>query len=88
MGEVEEENLEKIRKIRQTSKDQGEVRLGCFFLAVFMMYAVPGLLAVSVMRVEVLKGIHPRRPRFFDATIINMKTCKSIIRMHYFLLIY
>ena len=39
-------------------------------MAVFMLYTVPGLLEVSVMRVGALKGIPPRKPRFFDATII------------------
>ena len=39
-------------------------------MAVFTLFAVPGLLEVSVMMVGALKGIPPRKPRFFDAIII------------------
>ena len=72
---------ERIRKTQQHSKDQGGqgwkwwwckvgqlltiehlllVLFGCFDKSY-----VPGLLAVTVMRVEVLEDIHPRKPRFF-----------------------
>ena len=41
--------------------------LGCFD-----KLCVPGLLAVTVMRVGVLKDIHPRKPRFFYLILVEL----------------